>query len=71
MAGLGISKMSAGSRTTVGGYGEAEPTTDGQFQVSDQRGVPEICAMLRNRGLEPVFKNWDCVFRDAGAAVHG
>ncbi len=71
MAGLGISKMSAGSRTTVGGYNGAEPTTEGQFQVSDERGVPEICEMLRNRGLEPVFKNWDSVFRDAEAGGHG
>jgi 2-iminoacetate synthase len=71
MAGLGISKMSAGSRTTVGGYGEAEPATEGQFQVSDKRSVPEICAMLRNRGLKPVFKNWDSVFRDAEAGEHG
>jgi 2-iminoacetate synthase len=71
MAGLGISKMSAGSRTTVGGYGWAEPTTEGQFQVSDKRSVPEICAMLRNRGLSPVFKNWDSVFRDEEAGGHG
>jgi 2-iminoacetate synthase len=71
MAGLGISKMSAGSRTSVGGYGEAEPATEGQFQVSDQRSVPEFCTMLRNRGLEPVFKNWDSVFRDADGGGHG
>jgi len=71
MAGLGISKMSAGSRTSVGGYGEAEPATDGQFQVGDRRGVPEFCSMLRNRGLDPVFKNWDSVFRDAEGDAHG
>ncbi|MCR4308750.1 MAG: 2-iminoacetate synthase ThiH [Deltaproteobacteria bacterium] len=71
MAGLGISKMSAGSRTTVGGYGGGEPTTEGQFRISDERSVPEICAMLRNRGLQPVFKNWDRVFRDAEADGHG
>jgi 2-iminoacetate synthase len=71
MAGLGISKMSAGSRTTVGGYGGAEPATEGQFQVGDERGVPEFCSMLRSRGLEPVFKNWDSVFRDAEAGAHG
>ncbi len=71
MAGLGVSKMSAGSRTTVGGYGGAEPKTGGQFQVGDERSVPEICAMLRNRGLKPVFKNWDRVFRDAEAGGHG
>lgn len=71
MAGLGISKMSAGSRTTVGGYGGGKATTGGQFRISDERTVPEICAMLRTRGLSPVFKNWDCVFRDAGAGGHG
>lgn len=71
MAGLGISKMSAGSRTSVGGYGEAEPATEGQFEVSDKRSVPDFCAMLRNRGLEPVFKNWDNVFRDSGGCTHG
>lgn len=70
MAGLGISKMSAGSRTTVGGYGGEEPATEGQFDVSDQRSVPEICEMLRNRGLMPVFKNWDSVFRDGEAGGH-
>ena len=71
MAGLGVSKMSAGSRTTVGGYGGAESQTEGQFEVGDKRSVPEICAMLRNRGLTPVFKNWDRVFRDAEAGGNG
>lgn len=71
MAGLGISKMSAASRTSVGGYVVAEPAADGQFEVGDKRGVPEFCAMLRSRGLEPVFKNWDSVFRDASARGHG
>lgn len=71
MAGLGITKMSAGSRTTVGGYAGTEPGTDGQFQVSDQRSVPDICEMLRGRGLQPVFKNWDSVFRDAEGCGRG
>ncbi|MGZ8430072.1 MAG: 2-iminoacetate synthase ThiH [Candidatus Deferrimicrobiaceae bacterium] len=71
MAGIGISKMSAGSRTTVGGYGGSERTTGGQFEVSDLRSVPEIRAMLRTRGLMPVFKNWDSVFRDVEAGGDG
>lgn len=62
MAGLGISKMSAGSRTTVGGYKEAAET-GGQFDVSDDRDVASFCAALLAKGLEPVFKNWDRVFR--------
>jgi 2-iminoacetate synthase len=71
MAGLGITKMSAGSRTTVGGYGGTGAKTEGQFRVSDQRSVPEICEMLRIRGLQPVFKNWDSVFRNAEAGGRG
>lgn len=61
MAGVGINKMSAGSRTTVGGYSELAET-GGQFEVSDDRDVAAFCAMLRAKGLEPVFKNWDRVF---------
>jgi len=33
--------------------------------------VPDVCAMLRTRGLMPVFKNWDSVFRDAEAGGDG
>lgn len=63
LAGVGINRMSAGSRTTVGGY--SEPAADaGQFAVSDSRSVDDFCAMLRARGLDPVFKNWDAAFRD-------
>jgi len=63
LAGVGINRMSAGSRTTVGGY--SEPAADaGQFVVSDGRDVESVCAMLRARGLDPVFKNWDAAFRD-------
>ena len=79
MAGVGISRMSVASRTTVGGYDRA-PTdeaggfdtamelsasrlTASQFEVSDRRGVDEFCAALCARGLEPVFKNWDAVYR--------
>jgi 2-iminoacetate synthase len=63
LAGLGISKMSAASRTTVGGYDDGESATRGQFDVSDERDVETVCAMLRSRNLEPVFKNWDSVYR--------
>jgi 2-iminoacetate synthase len=62
LAGVGINRMSAGSRTTVGGYdGRAEDT--GQFAVSDGRDVTTFCTMLRAQGLDPVFKNWDSAYR--------
>lgn len=72
MAGLGISKMSIASRTTVGGYCADESPNAGplsrevrekQFDVSDDRDLDTFCAMLRSKGLDPVFKNWDGVFR--------
>jgi 2-iminoacetate synthase len=58
LAGVGISKMSVGSRTTVGGYqrnyGDAR-----QFDIADDRSRDDFCAALRDRGLMGVYKNWD------------
>ena len=31
----------------------------GQFEISDERSPAEIAAVLRDRGLEPVWKDWD------------
>jgi len=64
MAGLGISKMSAASRTTVGGYRETGGSAESQFAVSDDRGLDPICTALRKKHLDPFFKNWDGVYRD-------
>ncbi len=64
IAGIGISRMSVASRTTVGGYAGSTPDDAGQFEVSDHRSVSTFCKMLRRKGLEPVFKNWD-------ASLHG
>ena len=66
MAGIGISKMSVASRTTVGGYRAHSASPDGQFHVNDGRDVRSFCDALRRKGLEPVFKNWDAAFREAG-----
>ena len=38
--------------------GENELAT-GQFAISDERSPAEIAAVLRRRGLEPVWKDWD------------
>ena len=68
MAGIGVNKMSIASKTTVGGYG-SEGSKEGQFDVSDDRGLDEFCTMLRTKQLEPVFKNWDGVYRSAEAFI--
>jgi 2-iminoacetate synthase len=38
--------------------GEDELAT-GQFEISDARSPAEIASVLRRRGLEPVWKDWD------------
>lgn len=63
IAGLGVSKMSVASRTTVGGYHRHDPQTDGQFSVNDTRPLPLFCDALRQKALQPVFKNWDTSLR--------
>jgi 2-iminoacetate synthase len=55
---LGITRMSAGSRTNPGGYTTAEASGE-QFAIEDSRSVAEIVAMLRARGVDPVFKDFD------------
>lgn len=56
---FGITKMSAGSSTRVGGYIDTtREYQDGQFQVHDPRSLAEIKSMLINRGYDPVATDW-------------
>ena len=53
---LGISQISGGSRTSVGGYQEEErPTDTEQFDVSDQRTLDEVIKWLMELGYLPSF----------------
>ena len=53
---LGISQVSGGSRTTVGGYTEEiRPTDTEQFDVSDQRTLDEVVRWLMENGHIPSF----------------
>ncbi len=54
---LGITRMSAGSCTKVGGYA-IQDTGHGQFDIADTRNVAEIREALLGRGYDPVFKDW-------------
>ena len=52
----GISQISGASRTSVGGYTEAErPHDSEQFDVSDQRTLDEVVAWLMEKGHIPSF----------------
>ena len=53
---LGVSQISGASRTSVGGYTEADrPTDTEQFDVSDQRSLDEVVRWLMENGHIPSF----------------
>ena len=53
---LGISQISGGSRTSVGGYAEKErPHDTEQFDVSDNRTLDEVVNWLMRTGYIPSF----------------
>lgn len=57
LLGLGVTKMSAGSITEVGGHNQ-KGESEGQFEISDPRSVEEMKNMLYSKGYQPVFKDW-------------
>ncbi len=56
---LGVSQISGGSRTSVGGYAgytpEERPHDTEQFDVSDQRSLDEVVKWLMDQGHIPSF----------------
>jgi 2-iminoacetate synthase len=58
---VGITKMSAGSKTNPGGYTQASNAVE-QFEIDDTRSPAEVAEMIRAHGLEPVWKDWDSAF---------
>jgi len=55
---LGITSMSAGSKTNPGGYA-VEPQALEQFEIDDERSPAQIAQMIKAQGYEPVWKDWD------------
>ena len=57
--GLGVSQISGGSRTSVGGYAgytpDERPHDTEQFDVSDQRSLDEVVKWLMDLGYIPSF----------------
>lgn len=61
IATLGVTSMSAGSKTDPGGYA-TYPQSLEQFAVSDERTPAQVEADIRRLGYEVVWKNWDKIF---------
>ncbi len=58
---LGATRFSAGSCTGVGGYAEQVPDDTPQFEITDQRSVPQVIQAIKELGYQPVYKDWDLI----------
>jgi len=58
---LGITKLSAGSKTNPGGYSGHGGAIE-QFEIDDNRSPAQVAAMIKQQGFEPVWKDWDVAF---------
>jgi 2-iminoacetate synthase len=59
---LGITAVSAGSRTNPGGYVVDKESLE-QFEIHDDRSPAAIAEMIRRQGYEAVWKDWDQVLQ--------
>ncbi|GBR73337.1 2-iminoacetate synthase [Candidatus Termititenax aidoneus] len=66
---FGVTKISAGSSTAVGGYIAPDIEVSHnvhsapQFAVNDERSVAAVKAMLERQGFDPVFTDWRCLVK--------
>lgn len=55
---LGVTTMSAGSKTNPGGYNNPDAALE-QFSVNDERSPDQVASAVNARGYEVVWKDWD------------
>lgn len=58
LIGMVVTKMSAGSKTYVGGYSNPHQKEYGQFDIEDGRSVEELVKVIKSKNLMPEFTNW-------------
>jgi 2-iminoacetate synthase len=58
IATLGVTSLSAGSKTDPGGYAVYKKELE-QFAVNDARTPDEVLAAVKRQGYEVVWKDWD------------
>lgn len=55
---LGITSISAESKTDPGGYASPNVSLE-QFEIDDTRSTDDFTEVIKAKGYEPVFKDWD------------
>lgn len=58
LIGMGVTQMSAGSKTEPGGYLHPEQSLK-QFEIEDRRPIGEVVRAIEQKGYEPVWKDWE------------
>lgn len=60
---LGITRISAGSNTSVGGYDlfKEPEAQEPQFDIEDQRSVSQIVQYLKAKNFDPIFTDWRAI----------
>ncbi|EJI1427387.1 2-iminoacetate synthase ThiH [Vibrio parahaemolyticus] len=58
---LGITSMSAASKTQPGGYATEEVELE-QFEISDERSAASVEDMIKAKGFAPVWRDWHSVY---------
>ncbi len=56
---LGVTRLSAGVTTAVGGHVLQNANNVPQFSIADERSVDAVAAMLRTKGYQAVYKDWE------------
>ena len=58
MTSLGVTSLSAGSKTDPGGYAVYRKELE-QFAINDDRTPDEVLKAVKDQGYEVVWKDWD------------
>ncbi|MDI9358580.1 MAG: 2-iminoacetate synthase ThiH [Phycisphaerales bacterium] len=60
---LGVTTMSAGSKTNPGGYTLTNDSLE-QFEIDDNRSPQEFAQAIAQQGYDPVWKDWDAILHN-------
>ncbi|MBQ7456409.1 MAG: 2-iminoacetate synthase ThiH [Desulfovibrio sp.] len=56
---LGVTRVSAGVSTAVGGRGSDTQTSEGQFEITDHRSLSQMIQAIHDLGYQAVIKDWE------------
>ncbi|MBU3005801.1 2-iminoacetate synthase ThiH [Paraglaciecola arctica] len=61
LLGLGVTQISAGSKTQPGGYAD-QTLALAQFEIDDERSPAQMAKVVKDAGFEVVWKDWESAY---------